>query len=60
MNKIYWWYPSKKNEWKLIFEFVDGIEKEVDEEFVNNNSMLNDLHEIQNLIDNFYDNYLKG
>ena len=57
-NNVYGWYPSK-TEWKLIFEFVDGITKEVDESFVENAIVIEELHEIQNLIDSFYDKHLK-
>jgi hypothetical protein len=57
MDNIYGWYPSK-NEWMLIFEFVDWIEKEVKEDFIEDQEMLDKLHDIQNLVEEFYDNYL--
>lgn len=59
MNKIYGWYPSKINDSKLVFEFVDWIEKVVDEDFINNPDVLDKLHNIQNLIEEFHDEFLK-
>lgn len=57
MDNIYGWSPAKED-WKLIFEYVDWIEKIVDEDFIDDNSMIEDLNEIQNKIEAFYEKYL--
>lgn len=58
MDNIYGWYPTKNKEWRLDFEFVDWITKEVDEDFIENEEMLSDLRDIQNKCEDFYEQYL--
>ena len=57
MDEIYWCFPENDDE--LLFEFVNWIEKIVPNDFIENEECINELHEIQNLCECFYEKYLK-
>lgn len=56
MDNIYWWYPHKIKEDTLIFQFVNE-EWEISEEEFEQSDIVDDVHEIQELVDNFYSKY---
>jgi len=57
MDNIYGWYPTKDFS-KTIFEFWNE-EKLVENDFIEDEDMIEEIHEIQWKIDDFYEKYLK-
>ena len=56
MDNIYWWYPHKTKEDVLIFQFINE-EWEISEEEFEKSDIVDDVHEIQELVYNFYNKY---
>lgn len=54
MDNIYWWYENKQ--WEFKFEFFNE-EWTIPEDFLETSDIVDDVHEIQELVDNFYSKY---